>query len=700
MKKIAAILFGLFFVFFVYAQEEQTRNYEYDEEEEFSDSGNQTHKRLYSNDKVKFVQQTNSWVASGILGTVKPVALDTAMNDFIVTNPAKKNAIALEFLGNLGSPGRSKIFFDRQRKSDFFFFEPYEIYYASPEEVQYFDTKLPYTNLSYTSGGPSRTPAYRLNGVFTVNINPLFNVGMYGDWINAYGAYPSQSVKRYNTGFFGSYMGKHHNVMANISFNGFENKENGGLTKVTEVTNPRATGNLGAPNMSVFFRENVFSKLWNWNTRLNYKYHIGIERDMQVTEDSVGKTFVPVTSFIYNFRSENSRKRYWEKRFDGQIPVDSFFLAHNLDTSLFVNRLATMDSTRFSQIKQAFGISLNQEFNTLMNFGLTGYAVIDVKNYTYLDSNSQKITNEKDELRQAGFLIYPEYQKERRYKAGVGAMLAKYLGENLTYNFTGEYYFIDEKKTASSFLLEGNVQTKFNIFRQEVNLGAQAEYLREAPDFFEEYYFSNRIKWNTEFEHKNTLSVKGTLSFPSFVFYPSLGLAFSAGVKDLKNHIYWDKTAMPRQYSENIEIIEFTLKERVRLLWLLHWDNEITYQKSTNEQIIPLPELCWYSNLYVQFNKLFKVLTVQVGANMRYNTEYYAPRYLPATGVFYQQNDYKVGDYYYANAYINCQLKSARFFVQYNHLNRGWFGNNYLVLPGYALDPSYFKIGVSAYLTN
>jgi hypothetical protein len=94
------------------------------------------------------------------------------------------------------------------------------------------------------------------------------------------------------------------------------------------------------------------------------------------------------------------------------------------------------------------------------------------------------------------------------------------------------------------------------------------------------------------------------------------------------------------------------------------------------------------------------VLTIQVGADMRYNTAYYAPRYLPATGVFYTQDDYEVGNYPYINAYVNCHLKQARFFVQYNHLNSEMGSNNYLVLPDYALDPSFLKIGVSVYFSN
>ena len=682
MKKIASIIFGLFFVFPINAQDE-------DGHEE-----SHTPTRLYSSGNKKPVQKTESWIASGILGTVKNVELDTALNGFFITNPAEKNTIALEHLGNIGSPGRSKIYFDRQKKSDFFFINPYEIYYISPEEVRYYDTKLPYTNLSYFSGGLTGRPEHYLNGVFAVNVNTRFNIGMYGDWINDYGAYPSQSTKNYNAGFFGSYMGKHHNVMANISFNGYESYENGGLVNIEQITNPKLTQNLEPQNMNVYFDNNVWSKLANWNTYLNYTYHIGIEKSVQVAEDSVSTTFIPVTSLIYKFRSENSYKKYYERNVS---TTKSFYQANNLNDSLYVNKLNTIDSVRFSQMKHILGISLNQEYNTLTNFGLTGYAIADIRNYTFLDGrNPQK--PDADSL--LGFLIHPEYRKETKYKIGTGATLAKYLGENLTYDFSGEYYFLDEKKASASFLLEANIRSKFSLGAQKVNVDAQAEYRREWPDFFEEYYFSNHIKWDNDFSRKNTLSVKGVLTFPSFTFYPSLGLAFSAGFKDVGNYVYWDSTAMPVQHDGNIRIVEFTVKEQIKFLWVLHWDNEVTYQKSSDEQVIPLPELSWYSNLYFRFNKLFDVLTIQLGADMRYNTKYYAPRYLPATGVFYMQNEYEVGDYPYINAYINCHLKQARFYIQYNHLNQGFSNNEYLVLPGYALSPSYIKIGISAYFSN
>lgn len=692
MKKTVGIILSFLLVFSLYAQEEH---------DEHDDHEHDQHQRLYSNssDKKKR-QKTETWIASGKLGFIQQADLDTALNGFFITNPAEKKTISLQHLGNLGSPAQSQIYFDRQQKSDFLFFKPYEIYYTPSEEIQYFNTRLPYTNLSYYSGGPTKRKERRINGVFAVNVTPKFNVGMYGDWLNGYGAYASQSTKSYNTGFFGSYIGKHHHVMANISFNGYENYENGGLVDMETVTNPRETGELEAQNMPVYFEDNVWSKLTNWNSFFNYKYHIGIERDVQVTEDSVAKTFIPVTSFIYTFRSESDRKKYYERSLNagGRIPVDSFYRANGLLDTLYVNNMSTLDSVRFWQMKHTVGISLNEEFNTLARFGLTGYVTADIKNYTYLNDKDLQKPGEEDSL--LGFLINPEYKNEKRYKLGIGATLSKHLGKMLTYDFSGEYFFKDEKNGAGTFYLGGNVQSKFKLWKQDVEVSAHANYRQECPDFFEEYYFSNHIKWDTTFSRKNILSVKGLLSLPSFHFYPSFGLSFMVGLENYKNYIYWDKKAMPQQHKENIQVVQFSIKQQIKFLWYLHWDNEVTYQQTSDSEIIPIPELSWYSNFYFRFDKLFNVLTIQIGADMRYSTKYYAPRYLPATGVFYMQDEYQTGDYPYVSVYANCQLKQARFFIEYNHLNKAWGSNNYIVTPGYALNPSYFKFGVSAYFGN
>ena len=58
-------------------------------------------------------------------------------------------------------------------------------------------------------------------------------------------------------------------------------------------------------------------------------------------------------------------------------------------------------------------------------------------------------------------------------------------------------------------------------------------------------------------------------------------------------------------------------------LGIFHLDNEVTYQKSSNQDVLPLPDLVLYHNFYLKFGLAKKVLQVELGTDVRYFTQYY-----------------------------------------------------------------------------
>ena len=62
------------------------------------------------------------------------------------------------------------------------------------------------------------------------------------------------------------------------------------------------------------------------------------------------------------------------------------------------------------------------------------------------------------------------------------------------------------------------------------------------------------------------------------------------------------------------------------------------YRINSCKDVLPLPDLALYGNFYYK-DKFFKVLTVQLGASVRYHTQYYGNAYMPALGQFYLQKD-------------------------------------------------------------
>jgi hypothetical protein len=187
------------------------------------------------------------------------------------------------------------------------------------------------------------------------------------------------------------------------------------------------------------------------------------------------------------------------------------------------------------------------------------------------------------------------------------------------------------------------------------------------------------------------------------------GTKLSAGVETVKNYTYLannstlnasGKDYLNRiavaQESENIQVASATLQQSLKA-GVFHLDAELTYQKSSNQEVLPLPDLNVYANMYVKF-KIANVLNTELGADVRYFTSYYAPDYSPALGQFYQQNPgdkVEFGNYPIANIYANFLLKQTRFYVMYHHINEGTGNRQYFLAPHYPISPKALWIGLS-----
>ena len=73
-----------------------------------------------------------SWKVTKRLGNIVPVEVDTLHSGFQNTNDTGGPTGQFNYLGNLGSPRMSRIFFDRKEESQFFFTDPYDFAVLTP----------------------------------------------------------------------------------------------------------------------------------------------------------------------------------------------------------------------------------------------------------------------------------------------------------------------------------------------------------------------------------------------------------------------------------------------------------------------------------------------------------------------------------------------------------------------------------------
>lgn len=594
-------------------------------------------------------QYIKTWHLTSPFGIADSIPVDTVPLDFQDGNPIDRFSIANSYNGNIGSPIQSKLYFDRPAATDFIFSAAYFPYIMNLAHATFYNTKTPYSNLNYTTGGSTYRDEDNIKFLFTANANQKLNFGTTLDYIYSPGEYANQAVQRFSGSLFGSYNGKHYNATGLISTNNLSNYENGGLQNTANGINPF---NISPKDLPV----NITGySNYKYNLLLyNHQYTIGFERPIRINPDSVRMEYVPVTRFTHTFKLEDIHKRYYENS------LEKSFYANTYGTAAFTN-----DTAALQTMTNNFSISMDEEFNKLMKFGLTAFIENEIQRYGYT----------QDSL----------FTSTLKSNTKVGGVLSKQRGQRFKYNILGEITLLGFK--TGDFQFKGNVEGNFKLWKDSISLVANGFVRSDQPSLFLQQYESNHFKWINNFNKTYRTSVGGTFAIPTRL------LRLNISIENITQLIYFDDKALPKQYSGNVQVLAGNLRKDF-VFGKFGLENNVVYQISSQPGILPLPSWALYNNLYFK-DLWFKVLTVQLGVNLRYQSSYFAPAYMPATGQFYNQSNTLIGNYPMMNAYANFHLKQTRFFVQYYHVNQLFMKGNYYSMPGYPLNPAIFEMGLS-----
>ena len=599
--------------------------------------------------KKKPVPSLKSWQIVDKFATVDSIQPDTLHLNFQNLNHIDSYSISNSFRGNLGSPIQSKIFFDRPVQQEFIFADAYYPYIAQVESAKFYNTTTPFSNLYYLSGGAKYYKDEQFRFFFTANANKKLNVGFSLDYLFARGEYQNLASKRFAATLFGTYDGKKYKATGFMSNNNHSNHENGGITDTTYINGP-----VNYPSFNIPVNMDAYANFIHNQIFYNHQYNIGIDRQIEIAPDSIITQYVPVTIFGHTLQLDDMRKRYFEPKVVSDFYNDTFLPFEY-----------TNDSAAYLSVKNTFSVSMSEEFNKWLRFGLTAYLENEVMRYGFMEDSNY---------------LHKTFMNNR-----VGGVLSKNKGDLLNFNLKGELTFLG--RNIGDMLLDANLKSSFKLWSQTVNVQALGTVKRAEPSEFYKFYNANHFRWENHFTKLYNTRLGGNISMPKWYF--NLGLH----VENLTNPIYFNKEALPTQFDGNVQILSANLKQDFHL-WSFTLENHAIYQLSSHPTIIPLPKLALYHNFYYH-GLWFKVLSMQIGVDMRYHTLYYAPSYMPATGQFYVQDSFKVGNYPVMNAYINAHLKRVRFFLQYYHVNNLFMKGNYYSMPYYPINPAVFKIGLT-----
>ena len=584
--------------------------------------------------------------------------------------------------GNLGAEGSNMIWLERHSSSDFYFRDPLAHWLPSEHTMKYYNSRIPMTLLSYNASGGKETAQERLKGDFSGNINSKAQVGALLDYIYSKGSYANQALKNLTWGASGSYMGDRYEMQAFYNHYNSINKENGGITDSRYITDPAALqGGVSSINaksiptrLTAAHTRYVGGQLW-----MNHRYKVGYWHEEKTENDTIVKrTYIPVMSFIWTIDYSFAKHLFYNT-----APGEATGFFENT----FLSATGTRDETKFSSVTNTVGVSMLEGFHKYAKFGLAAYARYQFRTYTQTpDTLDHTVPTTLSPLPDYYFNIA---NKKNQNLLWVGGQLTKQRGTLLTYDVTAEFGIIGE--AAGDINIDGNVGTKFRLLGDTVNISAYGRFVNAHAPYLMQSYRSNHFIWYNDFGKERTFKAGGILRIPH------TGTAINIGVENIQNHLYFGADAMPVQHSGSVQVFSAKLEQRLKA-GILHWDNRITYQTSSNEAVISIPKLAVYSNLYLKCN--IATLKLQFGIDCDYYTKYYAPSYQPATMAFYNQREVKCGNYPFMNLYANMKLQKARFYVLFSHINQGWFGKNYFSMPNYPLNPRRFQIGVAVDFPN
>lgn len=632
--------------------------------------------------KMPVLEPSYAWKLLPPLGLREPATIDTLYTDYSLRFVPQTVSPAYAATGNYCAEGYNLIYFDRKPISDFMFADPIARWVPSEEKMKFYNTRIPMTLLGYSFGGGKENSQDDLSVVFSANANKRLQIGALFDYLYSKGMYANQAAKDFTWGASGSYIGERFEAQAYGYHYALTVQDNGGITDDLYITDPAVV--QGGQN-SVEAKQiptnltAAQNRVTGGEFYLNSRYKVGFYKEEQIDDTTTVRTLVPVTSFIWTIKYREGRRRFKNNNAEQNR---SFW-----DNTYF-NPDLTNDQQKFWSLRNTLGISLLEGFNKYAKAGLSAYVTHEIRRYS-MDTQAMEPTDTPLEIPLNPSPVADIHDHEKQNLLWAGAQLTKQQGRILNYDVTAEIGLIGP--AAGEIKVDGGITTRIPLLGDTVNISADGKFTNLAAPWFMQHYLSNHFIWNNDFSKTRAFRAGGEITIPW------TWTRLSAGVENIQNALYFDSSSLPRQHSGSVQIFSATLRQDLHA-GCFHWENRITYQTSSNQDVIPLPQLAVNSNMYVTFR--VATLRIQFGLDCDYFTRYKPVTYQPATMQFINTDGPWIGNYPFMNLYVNCRLSKTRFYLMMSHVNQGLTGDNYFSMPHYPMNPRRFQLGFSVDFAN
>ncbi|WP_266364485.1 putative porin [Tellurirhabdus rosea] len=553
-------------------------------------------------------------------------------------------------LGNLGTPLRP-VFYETPVVGTRPGLNAFGPYAYQTQQIRYFDTKSPFTNMYYVAGGRDQNI---LRFEFTQNLNPRLNLGFniqrftsdvqFGQ--NAASNRNQRLAENWAFVFHGNYRSKDkkYTLLAHYSNLNHRLVEQGGLAEarfdsLRDIYDgpsilPAGVNSSEKRNDLHLYQQYVVAPGFQ-------AYHtIDVQGQHYQYRDEAETFRTTLTDTVFNFY------RLPGDLLVGQTPFDSS---------------AIRQDTRFLLVENQFGIKGTATRGRLKGFNYRAWIRPRV-----MRLNGQFNLNR----------LQDSTYRQNRFENFIGGWLGYYFPDSLS-RVTVEA----EYSVARDFRLKGQLETKL--------ITAGYESVFASPTLLQERFVSNVMRWNNP-----NLGLRGTqhaygqinLRVNKLVLQPGLDYYL------LTNYIYFDTLARPRQLSGAFSILRTGLGLRFTA-GKFAIVGQGYYTVVSRDDVIRIPRL--FANLRLQQDFLYaKRLFLQAGVDVHYKSSYFADWYMPLTQQYFLQNRFELPPYLVGDVFVNARINRVRLFVKFSHVAQGFVNVGDFTAPYFHTMRRAFGFGV------
>ncbi len=573
----------------------------------------------------------------------KLYTIDTTLGEGHNFNFVQRNRNLYQDLGNMGTAIRPIFFKAPEQIGTMLGYDAYSLYSFKPNQVRYYNTRSPFSNLVYVTGGNEQD---LLQFELSRNVDSLWNFSINLQRIvgnkqlvsstsssnkNAMGHWDFMVHTNYQT------RNKKYQLLAYANLSDHNSNDEGGVLPQGRTYDVILQQSNNASILANAATRDKFYNLHLYHEYVGYKAF----QVYQVLDFQTRKVQFRDPDYVANWTS-------------GFYPIA-------YDTLGKASRYTT-DATVTNKMK----------LDSLYN------------------ENSYSIFEHKSGIK--GFYRGFNYRLHLRQRFfGFSNPLYNY-SINKNENFLGVWlnqYFKDSTRAFAEveYLLTGS-DFKLNVEFQGkwLNIGGKA--MSTSPTLVQQVMFNDGFRWD-----KNTSSFVTTSgisnNMQTYTAYASASPKFgnlvlrpSADITLINSYIYYDTLAFVKQASSDIGIF----RAGMGLDWKkgrFSTTNQLYLTTTTGPDVIRIPKI--FANSRLAFDLLYKKkLFIHTGLELHYKSNYYADAYMPAIQQFHLQDTQLIKGYVQADVFADMRINRVRLFVKFANVAQGILGNGYYAAPGFA----------------